>query len=71
MSVRNREDRRAEAVARDGDREKRGDAGQLQRLEQRGFGECREATRLRKKLSMGDPAHLKEQLVEETSEDNE
>lgn len=50
-----RQARREAAEERAADRAKRGDAGQLMRLEQRGFGECAEAKRLRKKLSGGDP----------------
>lgn len=50
--------RRQEAEERAADREKRGDVGQLNRLEQRGFGECREAARLRKKLGMTNPGPL-------------
>jgi hypothetical protein len=46
----NQKVRREEAAQRAAEREKRGDAGQLKRLEQRGFGECREAKRLRQKL---------------------
>lgn len=47
--------RQEEAVSRQEAREQRGDAGQLMRLEHRGFGECKEAERLRKKLSGGNP----------------
>lgn len=50
-----RNQRREDAEQRQQEREQRGDAGQLMRLEQRGFGECAEAKRLRKKLSGGDP----------------
>ena len=67
MSTRDRESRRAEADARAAARRERGDAEQLEQLERRGFGECREAVRLREKLSMGDPAPLKEPLVEEST----
>lgn len=49
-----REERRLQALERQASRENRGDAGQLRRLEQRGFGECREATRLRQKLLKKD-----------------
>lgn len=42
--------RRLEAQVRESERTARGDAGQLSRLEQQGFGECREAKRLRQKL---------------------
>lgn len=42
--------RRDEAAARKTEREARGDAGQLTRLEQRGLGETKEAKRLREKL---------------------
>jgi len=45
--------RRNEAAGRQQEREQRGDAGQLKRLEQQGFGECREAKRLRQKLAKG------------------
>jgi hypothetical protein len=57
---------RDEADERAAERDKRGDVGQLQRLEQQGFSECREATRLRKKLGTTDPASLAEAPVEET-----
>lgn len=50
-----RNQRREDANRRQQNREQRGDAGQLMRLEQRGFGECVEAKRLREKLSGGDP----------------
>ena len=46
--------RRQEAQERAEAREKRGDRTQLQHLEQRGFGECREAQRLRKRLEKPD-----------------
>ena len=48
-----RERRRDEATARDEERAARGDAGQLRHLEQRGFGECKEAQGLRAKLLGG------------------
>ena len=57
---------RDEAVERAAERDTRGDVGQLQRLEQRGFSECREATRLRKKLGMTDPETPTEVPVEES-----
>ena len=47
--------RREAALERQEERNQRGDAGQLMHLEQRGFGECAEAKRLRKKLFGGDP----------------
>lgn len=40
---------------RDRARKERGDAEQLSLLEKRGFGECREAKRLREKLFGGKP----------------
>jgi len=46
-----RQERREEAKARHQARENRGHAGQLARLEQQGFGECKEAQRLRRKLN--------------------
>ena len=61
-----RQTMRDEADERAAERDKRGDVGQLQRLEQRGFSECREATRLRKKLGTTDPETPTEALVEET-----
>lgn len=45
------ERRRQEAQVRAEERSERGDAGQLQRLERRGFGECREAEKLRERLA--------------------
>lgn len=50
-----RERRREEAEDRLEERTQRGDAGQLRYLEQRGFGECKEARALRIKLSGGAP----------------
>jgi hypothetical protein len=47
----NQKVRREEATQRAAAREQRGDAGQLKKLESRGFGECREAKRLREKLA--------------------
>ena len=61
-----RERRRNEAAARDEERAARGDAGQLRHLEQRGFGECKEAKGLRIKLSGGTPVAVTGELeVEE------
>jgi hypothetical protein len=54
-----RQQRREEASERATARETRGDAGQLKRLEHLGFGECREAVRIRKKLDIMDPGPLK------------
>lgn len=51
----NRTRRHEEALARQEERAGRGDAGQLLRLESRGFAECAEAKALRKKLSGGEP----------------
>jgi len=51
----NRNRRREEAQERAESRAGRGDAGQLRHLEERGFGECRESQRLRKKLQGGKP----------------
>lgn len=51
----NRNRRREEAQERAESRAGRGDAGQLRRLEDRGFGECREACLLREKLQGGKP----------------
>lgn len=44
--------RQVEADDRKMARDARGDAGQLARLEARGHGHCKEATRLREKLEM-------------------
>lgn len=55
-----RQARREAAEERAADRAKRGDAGQLMRLEQRGFGESREAERLRKKLALPAPEAVQE-----------
>lgn len=61
-----REDRRRDAVERQEERAARGDAGQLRHLEQRGFGECKEARGLRVKLSGGAPVPVTGELeVEE------
>lgn len=49
----NQKKRREEALVRVAERDQRGDSGQLKQLEQRGFGECREAKRLRQKLDKG------------------
>lgn len=46
-----RQERQAEAEERRRAREKRGDAGQLSKLERSGHGHCREADRLREKLA--------------------
>ena len=55
MNMRNSSDRRhlrrEEAAKRAADREKRGDAGQLQRLETKGHAHCKEAKRLHKRLT--------------------
>lgn len=45
--------RQASAKAREAERAQRGDQGQLSHLEHLGFGECREAQRLRQKLGKG------------------
>jgi hypothetical protein len=61
-----RDDRRAAADERQEERAARGDAGQLRHLEQRGFGECKEAKGLRIKLSGGTPVAVTGELeVEE------
>jgi len=59
--------RQQEAAERAAEREQRGDVGQLNRLEKLGFGECREAARLRKKLGMTEPGALSEPLVKENA----
>lgn len=48
-----REQRREDAARRQEARDKRGDAGQLQKLEHHGHGEGREAKRLRNRLGQG------------------
>lgn len=50
--IRERQEQAAEIAAA---REKRGDAGQLARLEANGHGHCREAEKLRKKLNKLGP----------------
>ncbi|KKM06898.1 hypothetical protein LCGC14_1739420 [marine sediment metagenome] len=50
-----RDRRRADAEQRQEERTQRGDAGQLLLLEERGFGDCKEAQGLRIKLSGGPP----------------
>lgn len=50
-----RDERRLAAEQRQEDRNLRGDAGQLMRLQHLGFGECEEARRLHLKLSGGNP----------------
>jgi hypothetical protein len=58
--------RREDAEFRQGERKKRGDAGQLLHLEQLGFGDCKEAQGLRMKLSGGAPVSITGELeVEE------
>ena len=57
---RERREAAAELVAA---REKRGDSGQLARLEARGHGHCQEASKLRKKLNKANP--VKEEMVSE------
>lgn len=55
MPHQEKERRRVDADERQAARTARGDAGQLRHLEERGFGSCKEASRLRAKLSGGDP----------------
>jgi len=50
-----RELRRKEAEARQVEKDQRGDAGQLRHLESNGFGDCKEARRLRIALLGGEP----------------
>lgn len=57
MNFRERCDgRRQQAEDQAAAREKRGDAGQLSRLEANGYGHCREAEKLRKKLNKKEEA---------------
>ncbi len=57
MKFRERREERRETAARlSSEREKRGDAGQLARLEAAGRGHCKEAGKLRQKLSQPSPA---------------
>ncbi len=44
-------DRRREAAERQAERDARGDAGQLVLLVRAGYGDCREAKRLRKRIA--------------------
>jgi hypothetical protein len=44
-------ERRREALARQAERDERGDAGQLRQLERGGHGDCKEAARLRKRIA--------------------
>jgi hypothetical protein len=53
-----KDQRRDESDARQEERAARGDAGQLRRLEQQGFGDCKEAQGLRIKLSGGAPGPI-------------
>ena len=56
MNFRERRTERQEFAAKSAEeREKRGDPGQLARLESEGHGHCREATKLRKKLNQESP----------------
>jgi hypothetical protein len=52
------EQRQKDAAEREQERAARGDAGQLRRLESDGFGECKEARRLRVALLGGEPAAI-------------
>jgi hypothetical protein len=47
-----KDERKAEAAERQAEREKRGDAGQLKKLEREGHSHCKEAKRLRVKLGI-------------------
>jgi hypothetical protein len=60
-----REQRKVDAESRQGDRQARGDAGQLMHLESQGFGDCKEARRLREKVSLGEPGVPNEPLDKE------
>ena len=56
MKFRERRMKRQEFAAElAGEREKRGDGGQLARLEANGHGHCQEAEKLRKKLNKVGP----------------
>ena len=55
MAHQDKQRRRENAASLQAEREARGDAAQLRHLEERGFGNCKEASRLRVRLSGGDP----------------
>ncbi len=48
-----RPERRKEALERQAEREERGDAGQLAKLEREGHGHCKEVERLSKRIAKG------------------
>ena len=50
-----RKERRVGAAERKETREKLGDAGQLKKLIKKGFADCKEARRLRKRLEKPEP----------------